>query len=321
MGRTFVCAILVFSLFPLTSAAQGRKTQPVLGLALPDLVIEAPVVSDQPGYVSAKWKVSNAGAQTSPASHVEIRCTANYVEGKKSMCGESPRTMDIPPLAKGDSYMVAVDDAAWIESKTAPPRYRFTIVAKVDPSNKIKEANEGNNQVSYTAENFQGPPPAKPVVRPSGTVVPAQKKEPDVKASAAGPLVKVVPHMKLTTDPPTKFDPGKPFWIVLTNIDPAVDAKQITVTMACETEKLGAGPYGGFGFVSCDSVGNFDLPQVDWSTTVGPIPHGKFKALYEIKPPIGPHAGGFGGAGSAGIKLTFHASDAICTDLVLDSTK
>lgn len=274
----------------------------------PDLVVQKPAITTSAsGYSvittwTAAWSVRNAGNQPSPATQLKVACTPVYLEGDGG-CTSAVQMVAVPPIAPGDSFSAQAAVFFVHGIMTPAHRYRFSIVATVNPTHAFKELDERNNQTSFIVENFQGAPPP-PVVTGGGAVSssapPRSNAGPEV--SAGNPTnQKLLPHMELTTDPKS-WSFNAPFWVVLKNVDPTIDAKDVVVTAKCEAKTAS----GLTGCLYAPGPASLTIPS---------IPHGSFKALYQVQPPST--------YGVAGTRMTFHVDSrtAIATDLVLNTIK
>ena len=298
------CSLHVISMF--------AGVTPPTKLIGPDLTVQKPVVTTgEVGIEVASWRASwlvrNAGNQASPATQLKVVCTTVYVEGKGG-CAD-PQTVAIPPLAPGDSFNAQAPGVFMLTwNGNQKQQFRFSLVATANPTHAFKELDERNNQVSFTVENFQGTPQPPTAIAPTTTastsLPPKSNAAPAASSTAAASsqpaFTKLLPHMELTTDP-KNWSFKAPFWVILKNVDATLDAKDVVVTAKCEA-KPPASPLVPCLFVAAPP-----------SLTIPSIPHGSFKALYQIQPPSD--------WGVTGSRLTFHVEKdkAIANDLVLNT--
>jgi len=295
MRKTIVCFVLASALLAISALAQPKKG-PLLADS-PDLVIEGPVVGamNAMSWMNVAWTVRNIGVNPSTSTQIEVTCASVYVEGKQTQCGSSPVRVDIPPLAHDDTYVAKTDQLAFIENPKGAPLYRLTLKATIDPDKQVPELNEFNNQLSYTAQNFQGPVPSgKPmpastnVGGPSSGTVPPPNTTGKAQA-ATKPVAKVQAHLKITTDP-SPWDPMKKAWIVVKNVGQiASPAAALTAECEMEVAKMSEQPK----FETChgyqDLIGaTLIFPDAPDSAAVPALNPGQFKAIYEIGPADGP---------------------------------
>jgi len=271
----------------------------------PQKLIQPHLVVGQPAVVgpNVTWVVRNTGNSGSAGTQLKGTCTAVYTEDPvRAYCSRPWATVAVPPLASGDSFTATVTDLLHIEKKTYPPRWRFSLGATVTGTG-INTRNEAN----FIFENFQGPPPPPPPATATAGSNSAQVSPPPQFPSG--------PKMQFATDP-VQWSVSAPFWLVLKNVDPAVDANNVVVTYKCELQPVDqpAKP------VPCAAA----LP-IPATWTVAAIPHGSFKALYQISNSIWPGSQ-WTGPGSPppkyqGLRLTFHVTNGIAPDFVLSSFK
>ena len=313
MRKTRLCTVLALCLLAVSAQAQPKKGPPPADS--PDLVIQGPDVGDTKAmsWMSVAWTVRNIGQKPSTSSQIEITCAPVYVEGSQTQCGDSPVRVDIPPLAHDDTYVVKTNALAFVENPKDTPLYRLTLKAIVDPDKQVAELNEFNNELIYTAQNFQGPVPSGKPMPPSsnsgsvssGSVPPPPKKG---AQAASKPIGKVAAHLSITTDP-SPWDPAKKAWIVVKNVG-QIASPAATLIANCEMSLSGP---SGKAVDTCYPInGPFGQPQVlypdaPYSAPVPPLNPGQFKAIYEIGPASGPHfVVGSGAAYFEGSKTRFN---------------
>jgi hypothetical protein len=275
-----------------------------IGAPKPDLTVGAPSVklSSAPSAhapLIAQWTVRNKGAAASPPSHLELRCTLLYAQDNLTQC-LSLSSIDIPPLAVGDSYTTPGKVAATVEAFHMAGKYRFTLTARVDPNNQIAESDEQNNSATFTAENFQGPAPSN---------------------ISAAPVAQVAPVMQLATNP-AQWDPAKSAWIELKNVGP-YDAPHLAVQARCfrGSHSIGITVEPSFGPADekpCSFV-VVTTPNMTASTDVAPIAKGQFKAIYELKSFV--LQASANAPAYVPMEVRFHLVGAKCPDLILSNKR
>ena len=228
---------------------------------MPDLVVLGPAVSEMPSGASSsgnvvwhpkrhEWTVRNVGAGQSSSTDLKLDCDDHHPPEEAYCAGGSHNwnfVVPIPPLASGQAHKV--DSQTFMKSKCpgcsgavimipetkstdpgapgtiAPYAIRFTAV--VDPTNKIPEQNEANNQLKYDDAHKKSfgqkilVAPPKPKLTPEG---------PGAKVALVPGGPQILPQLSLSTEKP--WSPGATTWLLAKNIG-GFDAPPSQVKGAC----------------------------------------------------------------------------------------
>ena len=232
---------LLLSVGSLHAADTTKARAPTL--ALPDLVVDKPVLDGNFQSPSMEWTFRNIGDADAHSTTALIKCEvieSGYPQTACGFGGAGGANLSIPPLAKGATFKHKIQGAVriasdWTFANDKPYRVKFS--AEVDPGQKIGEKTRSNNAVTFMLEHA-APRPTQVIAPP--TPEKSAAAAPAVNVAVAGPSgavganpgAAVNPQPKLTLKTEDPWNPQQSNWIRVKN-EFLVDAPAAAVKVTC----------------------------------------------------------------------------------------